>query len=422
MASKIDSTYLRPFTGYSDFTLGISLRSIFLFALKILVLSILLSHNLRDWFIAINHLGIYLFLLSGYLAFLVTPVIKFLAFRFAVLDFPEARKIHSSPTPLWGGLAIYMAFIMTLIFNLPIPSKILGIIVGATLLIIIGVLDDIKGLPARLRLLVQIIAALIVIKSGICLEFVPNEAFGVFIEIFFTVLWIVGITNAFNFFDGMDGLSAGIGLIAAFFFALVAIQTNQLFLMYLSLSLIGACAGFLPFNLRYKRPASIFLGDTGSTLIGFVLASLAVMGEWANNNPIKAFSMPLLIFGVLIFDLIYISIARIVTKQVRNFKEWLEFVGKDHLHHRLAAMGLSNIQSVFLIFFLSIVMGLSAIILKNGRTIDAVLGLIQMASVLIIISILMKKGGELLHKPEKREVKKSRKRKARAYQNLLFDK
>ncbi|MFQ5709906.1 MAG: glycosyltransferase family 4 protein, partial [bacterium] len=386
----------RPLTWPFEQKSASTLRAFLKFAFLAILIVLFVSPALESWFAARNHFGTYFFLMAAGLSFVATPFVGSLARRFSVLDFPDARKVHASPTPLWGGLAIYGAFVVVTIFNLPFSDRILGVLIGASLLVLAGVIDDLKGLPARMRLLNQTIAALIVVESGISLDIISNEHLSVFIEPILTVVWIVGLTNAFNFFDGMDGLAAGIGAIAAFFMALVALQTHQRLLIYFSLTMMGACFGFLPFNFRWNKAAKIFLGDSGSNLIGFILASLAVMGEWANNDSVKAFSIPILIFGVLIFDMIYISISRIATKRVRSFNEWIGYVGKDHLHHRLFAMGLSKKQCVLFIYFLMIAFGLSAVILKNGRTIDAVLGIIQMASMLTIISILMKKGGEML--------------------------
>ena len=208
---------------------------------------------------------------------------------------------------------------------------------------------------------------------GIILTIFPNTKFGLILNALITFLWVVGITNAFNFIDGMDGLATGIGAISALFLGIVALQTNQYLLMLLSFTLMGGCLGFLPFNFKRNKPATIFLGDTGATFIGFMLASLAIMGEWDVRGSIKTYSMPLLIFSLLIFDTMYIFIARISTKKVTTLKSLLDYSARDHIHHRLSALGFSNWQTVLILYLLSAVMGLSAVILKNGRTIDAIL-------------------------------------------------
>jgi UDP-GlcNAc:undecaprenyl-phosphate GlcNAc-1-phosphate transferase len=190
-----------------------------------------------------------------------------------------------------------------------------------------------------------------------------------------------------NFFDGMDGLATGLSIITAGFLGLFAALTFQPFLGWLAAAIVGGCLGFLPFNLRPKRPAAIFLGDAGSTFLGFVLAALAVKGEWAENHIIDI-AAPVLIFWIFIFDMTHITVARITTGKVRTFQEWIAYVGKDHLHHRLEALLGSRRQTVFLIFFLSISMGLAAMALRNARTLEAVLLILQAAIIVVIVSIL----------------------------------
>jgi len=159
---------------------------------------------------------------------------------------------------------------------------------------------------------------------------------------------MLGITNSLNFFDGMDGLT----VICSVFLSILAIQTHQLYLLILSIALAGSCLGFLPYTFRFKNPAIIFLGDAGSTFMGFMLASMIIMGDWGSKAPIKAYAMPILIMGIFIFDMTYTTISRIASHKVVNFREWLEFTGKDHLHHRLTTLGLSAKQTVFLSIFL----------------------------------------------------------------------
>lgn len=162
--------------------------------------------------------------------------------------------------------------------------------------------------------------------------------------------------------------------------------------MSLSIALAGSCLGFLPFNLRYKKPAVIFLGDAGSTFVGFMLAGMIIMGDWGSKYPIKAYAMPILIMGIFIFDMTYTTIDRIASKKVVNFNGWLEYAGKDHLHHRLTELGLSAKQTVFFIYFLTASLGMSALVLRNGNLIDALLLLIQAVFIYLIIVILMIRG------------------------------
>lgn len=330
-------------------------------------------------------------LLSFSIALLTTPLARWMAWRLGILDFPDPRKVHSSPTPLCGGMGIYLGFAGALvgygIENLPLQAHALTL--GGTLLLGMGLYDDTRGLPAGFKLAFQLLTCILLMGAGITLTFMPPVWWGYLIEWFLTICWIVGITNAMNFFDGMNGLAAGLGAIGSLFISLVALHTGQSTLAILCLALLGSCLGFLPYNFRPRKPASIFLGDAGSTFIGFILAGLMVMGGWGDENPIRAFLVPILILGVLIFDMIYITLARVAGGKVSTFKEWIEFTGKDHLHHRLETLGLSRKQAVLLIYLLSIALGLGALVVMDGSTTDALLLLLQAAVLLSILSILM---------------------------------
>ena len=168
-----------------------------------------------------------------------------------------------------------------------------------------------------------------VLKSG---NFMPPSLFGDGLEILLTIIWMIGITNAVKFLDGVDGLATGLGLIASIFMGIVAVQTGQQFMLFLAVALVGSCLGFLPFNIRTGGPATISLGDAGSQFIGFTLAGMALMGDWAVGNPIKAYSIPVLILGIPIFDMTYITVTRIWSGDIRSFWGWVEYKGRDHLY------------------------------------------------------------------------------------------
>ncbi len=203
-----------------------------------------------------------------------------------------------------------------------------------------------------------------------------------------SIIWIVGLTNAMNFIDGMDGLAAGVSAIISLFLGLVAFQTNQPFMGWIAIAMLGSCLGFLPFNFRLHKQATIFLGDAGSTFFGFILSALAIKAEWADNNPIVSFATPVLIFWVLIYDMAYISIERIVTGKVKSFQDWIDYVGTDHIHHRLLAIFGDRRKVVFFIFFLCATLGISAITLRNARPIDGILTVVQAFLITVIVSIL----------------------------------
>lgn len=369
----------------------------FLYLIPIFIFLALLFPDTKPFFERIGERWLYIFSLAFLLSYFSTPAARSLASDMGIIDKPDERKIHKIPTPRLGGLAVYVAFTLAVIYNFHFSDELKGVAIGATLVMLAGLADDIMGLPAKIKLIVQLTAVSIMMYYGVILSFMPHTVWGDILEILLTYIWIIGITNALNFLDGMDGLAAGITAIASLYIGIVAIQTGQDYVMFLSIALLGSSLGFLPYNFRYRKPASIFLGDAGSTFMGFMLSSLTVMTGWATNDPVKAYSMPALILSILIFDMSYITIARVVTRKVKTLKEWIDFVGKDHLHHRISHLGLSNKKTVLFIYLLSASMGLSAIVLKNGRTIDALLLIAQAFLIYFIIVILMLKGENRNH-------------------------
>jgi UDP-GlcNAc:undecaprenyl-phosphate GlcNAc-1-phosphate transferase len=330
------------------------------------------------------HVFLFAFLGTGAL----TPLMVRIGHLWNLVDVPADRKIHVVPTPRIGGLALYAGFVGSLLLNSIVPDWIIAILVAGSLLLIIGVLDDIRELPASGKLIGQLLAAAIVIASGKVLTLFPPGPLGEAANMLLTLFWIVGITNAFNFFDGMDGLATGLAVLLAGFLGVVAFETNQAELGWLAIAMIGAGLGFLPYNFRGRKPAVIFLGDGGSTFIGFTLACLAIKGNWADSSPIVSFSNPLLIFGVLIYDMIHITVERIATGKVRSVKEWLDYVGKDHLHHRLERALGSRQASVAMIFLFTICLGLAALALRHASTTEAILLLIQAGLIAAMLTVL----------------------------------
>lgn len=318
----------------------------------------------------------------------LTPVMVQISHRWNLVDIPTERKIHVQPTPRLGGVAVYAGFVGSVLMNSILPDWMTAIVLAGSLLLLVGVIDDIRELPASSKLVAQLAAAGIVIASGKVLTLFPSGAAGDAANILLTLLWIVGITNAFNFFDGMDGLATGLAILMAGFMGMVAFDTGQPGVAWLAVAVIGACAGFFPYNFRGAQPAKIFLGDGGSTFLGFTLACLAVKGNWADHSPIVSFSNPLLIFGVLIYDMIHITVERVATGKVHSVKEWLDYVGKDHLHHRLERALGSRQASVAMIFLLTICLGLSAMALRHAGLQEAVLLLVQAGLIVAMITLL----------------------------------
>lgn len=336
----------------------------------------------------------YILALSFGISFSLTPVVAHLAGRWGILDLPDPRKNHGRATPLLGGAAVFSGFVVSLVANGMVSPQLIALLSATMILFVVGVFDDWREVSAGLKLMIQLVCTAMVMSSGIVLQVLPS-GWGTWSTLgnwLLTVMWIVGITNAMNFFDGMDGLASGLGAIIAFFQGAVAFQTDQPFLGWIAVAMLGACAGFLPYNLRWRGPASIFLGDAGSTVIGFALACIAVYGDWADGQPFLSLVSPLLIFWVLIFDMVYISIDRIATGKVVSFRGWIEYVGRDHLHHRLADVLGCRRNSVLFIFLMSLCLGTSALMLRRAGTAEAVLLVLQALIVVVLISFLERRG------------------------------
>lgn len=348
----------------------------------------LLAPPTRHWFLDAGWRWPYIVTLAFTAALFIVPIVRRYAIWREVLDQPAARKVHAVATPLLGGAAVYLAFAITVLANFHFSPTLKGVAVGASVVVALGILDDVADLPAWVKLLGQAGGAALAMLYGVVLSVVPSwwpaaDALNVAL----TLLWFLTVTNAVQFLDGMDGLAAGLGVIAGLFFSISALQTNQRYLMFLAGALVGACLGFLPYNFR-PGGARIFLGDSGASFIGFTLAGLAVMGEWAENDPLIALFTPALILGVPLFDIAFVGVARVVTGKVATLPEWLAYTGKDHIHHRFAALGLTRPQSVLLIYFISATLGLSAMLLENATAREAILLLLQAACVLAIVAIL----------------------------------
>lgn len=366
----------------------------YFFVPPLIMTCVLLLPQVRGFFLSSGSRWSHVMLLSFGISFCLNPLFSKIAHHLNMLDRPNQRKLHHEATPLLGGAAVFSGFLAALLINGIFSLELAAILVAASILFGVGVWDDYREISAGIKLLTQVISATLVISCGIVLRVIPNE-FGIFAFIgnaLLTIVWIIGITNAMNFFDGMDGLAAGLGALIAFFLGIVAFQTSQPFIGWIAVAMMGSCIGFLPYNFRIKGRATIFLGDAGSTVIGFTLACVAVYGDWAEGNTVVALISPLLIFWILIFDMIHITVDRILTGKVLNFRQWLEYVGKDHLHHRLANVLGGQKKSVLFIYLLSLCLGFSAVALRNARVVDAVLLILQASIMVILITFLERRG------------------------------
>ena len=291
-----------------------------------------------------------------------TPLARYAALRLGILDQPAARKIHSAPVPLIGGAAIYFAFIVSLAFwgERRYVNEVAGIFVGATLVSLAGALDDRQGLGSYVKLGVQAAAAGILITSG-----VQVRLFDGILDIVVTLFWVVGITNAFNLLDNMDGLSSGVATIASAFFTLLAVMSDQYLVGALAAALCGACVGFLVYNWN---PARVFMGDTGSLFLGFLLAAVGIKLRFPMNSASVTWLIPVLILALPIFDTTLVFISRL-----RRGKNPLTTAGQDHVSHRLARMTGSQREAVLLCYLIAGATGLAAVFLPHANLQEAII-------------------------------------------------
>ncbi len=309
-------------------------------------------------------MNIWILILCYTMAFLITlgltPAAKSLAYKIGAIDVPkDKRRVHKRPTPRLGGLAIYYGFLVSILLFSDIDRQMIAIIAGSLLIVGVGIIDDVKQLRAGIKLVVQIAAALIVALGGVRIAalsmpsvIVPGGiiSLGV-LSIPVTVLWIVGVTNAVNLIDGLDGLAAGICSIATFSLFFIAILAGETSVAVLAAALAGSCMGFLPYNFN---PAKIFMGDTGSTFLGYMLSIICIQGLF-KGYVIISFIVPFLILGLPIFDTTYAILRRIKNKKPIMSPD------RGHLHHRLIDMGLSQKQTVAILYVIAMILGLSAV-------------------------------------------------------------
>ena len=333
--------------------------------------------------------GAKLAIASALLTYGLMPMVIRLAMKVGALDIPDARRVHAEPTPRIGGVALLISVNLTLLFNFNYSIELKGVCLSALIVAVLSFWDDLRELSARIKLVGQLLALLVLMFCNVYVTVVPETWWGMPINYAVTALWVIGITNAFNFLDGINGLAGSLAAAVCTLMAMLAWHTGQTYMLLICLSLAGAAIGFLPDNARYDRPARSFLGDIGSTYLGWIMAAVVVMGDWSSEGPLKAYSAPLLIFSVMIFDMIYTTITRIARGDVRSFGEWIAYVGRDHLHHRLMDMGCSAAQAVIVVVGMSLMMGLAALALVKGSFFTVVLLLAQSVVFYLFLSFLM---------------------------------
>ncbi|MGE5632604.1 MAG: MraY family glycosyltransferase [Caulobacteraceae bacterium] len=316
------------------------------------------------------------FLIAVLVAYIATPLVMRLAKLVGAIDVPkDDRRVHKVPTPLLGGLAIFLGFMAGLLYYTDINLnmlevhtgagiiKMLGVLTGAGIIVVMGFFDDINPLPAKFKFIVQIVAASVAVYSGIRINSVTNPLyfilkgseyikFGIW-SYPLTIFWIVGVTNAINLVDGLDGLAAGISTISAVTLLIAAVSNGQIFAAMLAAILAGATIGFLPYNFN---PAKIFMGDTGALFLGYMLSVISVMGVLKGAAALSIL-VPIFAIGLPIFDTLFAMIRRALSG-----KSMME-ADKGHLHHKLLDAGMSQKQAVLTLYSISAVLGFSAVAL-----------------------------------------------------------
>jgi UDP-GlcNAc:undecaprenyl-phosphate GlcNAc-1-phosphate transferase len=311
-------------------------------------------------------------------AYFLTPQVKNLAIKIGAVDTPDARKVHKGIIPRMGGLAIYAGFVFAVLASMHVSREIMGLLVGGTVILIVGIIDDLKPLPAKVKLLGQIAAAAVLVMFDIRIDWLTNP-FGEmlyvdYLAIPLTILWVVSLTNTVNLIDGLDGLAAGVSTIASVTILLVALQQNFWTVAILTAALAGSALGFLQHNFN---PAKIFMGDTGSMFLGYMLAAISILGAVKSAATI-ALIVPIVALGLPILDTAFAIIRRYMSGKP-IFKP-----DKGHLHHRLLEMGLTQKQAVLLMYVMSGCLGLSAIALTEVNKSFGILIIIVLLSVACI--------------------------------------
>lgn len=324
------------------------------------------------------------FLISGIASFIATPLYIIFAKRRGIVDKPNARKMHKVPMPTSGGIVMWAAFVTAILFAFnfapyfmaPFSDRFAGIVEGSFIIILLGLYDDIKGINPKGKLAGQIFAAIALMSHGFIIENLANPFWGGELRlgifgVIFTLIWIVGITNAVNLSDGLDGLAAGISGISAVFIFLAAVRHDNFIVAFLSVALAGAALGFLPYNFS---PARIFMGDTGSMFLGFTLSAIAIEGYQKSTTAITLL-VPIIALAVPIVDT-GLSIARRVARRVKIFS-----ADKEHIHHKLFTELSSQRKVVLSLYFLTICFGLVALSLQDLRGIYAAVALIMVGMI-----------------------------------------
>lgn len=326
--------------------------------------------------------------LAGLIAFTLTPAVSVLAYKIGAIDVPkDDRRMHKKPTPRIGGLAIFAGFVVSSLVFGEMKPELIAIWIGGLVLVVVGVIDDIFSINAWLKLAAQIGVALIAVSQGVVVEFI--NFFGTYITfgafaIPITVIWIVGLTNAINLIDGLDGLACGVSAICSVSLLMVMLLKGEFLVALPTAVLVGSCLGFLPFN---SNPAKIFMGDTGALFLGYAMAVISVNGVFKLHTVI-AFIIPLSIFGFPIFDTTFAF-----TRRILHGKSPFS-ADRGHLHHKLIDMGFNQKQSVRILYAVCGILGTSALMFTEESFTRAIVIIIVGFAIFLVNFLIMRRSDE----------------------------
>ncbi len=325
---------------------------------------------------------------SMLLSFALTPLVKRLAYKIGAVDIPkDKRRMHDHPIPRLGGLAIFIGFVITVLLFSDADRQLRGILLGACLIVAVGVVDDSHPLGAGIKFILQIVAALIAVWHGVVIQAIaspfpfgePYWDFGI-MAVPITVIWIVAVTNSVNLIDGLDGLADGVSTIAALTMLIIALLLEDLKMAVICAALVGACVGFIPYN---RNPAKIFMGDTGATFLGYMLATVSVTGLF-KLYAVISFIVPFIILGFPIFDT-----ASAFTRRILKGQNPMK-ADRSHTHHKLIDMGMNQKQAVATLYLIATVLGLCAVMIVTRGYIKVILSIAALCGVAFTVARIVR--------------------------------
>ena len=333
-------------------------------------------------------------ILAFVISYLMTPPVKGFAERVGAIDVPkDARRVHDHPIPRMGGLAIFLGFVISVLLFVEMSTQVTGILLGAVIIAVMGAVDDIVTLNPWVKLAGQVLAAAVAIRCGLVFQVITNflsveDAIEIgWLSIPVTVLWIIACTNAVNLIDGLDGLAVGVSVISSLTMLVVSLFVAEPAVSVILAALTGACIGFMPYNLN---PAKIFMGDVGSQMLGFVLSTVSIMGL-SKFHAIITFLVPLLALAVPLADTVFAFFRRILHGQSPFHAD------RGHFHHRLLAMGMTQKQVVAVLYGVSAVLGLVAVLLAGNSVLVRIVCLVAALGISITVWFYALRGNPKLH-------------------------